>query len=320
MLWNNGVKLIISDVDETIADNYLPASTEMITELSSLLEEGKILFLVTGASIKRIQMRITDLIPSHLRKNILAAHCSGAEVWGFNDKGELRDEPFYTLYEGAMTGDQKAKWRMVIQQLITEFKLVAHEPMGAVEFMKQTNNNPLAVILEDRGPQITLEFVNSYDMSVEQEKLLEVTVPQTHGSYDLRIPVLERALSLYEEAGLPITPRLAGQWAIDFAIKGVNKTTAVHTILEDEKVLSEFGLTKEDVNNPNAMEIWGDKFSAIRGGTDRHMCEAVPKEVRAIDFRQEDPDEFPEGYNIVLWDGKHHLFDGLFEYLQTRHI
>jgi hydroxymethylpyrimidine pyrophosphatase-like HAD family hydrolase len=320
MNWNNNVKLIISDVDETIADNYLPADPEMIKELTSLLTEGKILFLVTGASIKRIQMRITDQISPNLRKNILAAHCSGAEVWGFTESGELKEKPFYTLYEGTLTDEQKKKWRELIKQLISEFKLKIHEPMGAVEFMKQTNNDPLSVILEDRGPQITFEFINSYDMSVEQEKQLELSIPQTHGAYDLRVPVLERAKVLLEEAGIPITPRLAGQWAVDFAIKGVNKTTAVKTILEDETILSEFGLTKEDVSNPNNFEIWGDKFSALRGGTDRHMCEAVSPDVRAIDFREENPEEFPPGYNIVLWEGEKHLHDGLLEYLQARHL
>lgn len=136
MKWNNEVKIIISDVDETIADNYLPAVPEMIIELSDLLEEGKTLFLVTGASIKRIQMRITNQIPSYLRKNIIAAHCSGAEVWGFGENGELRSKPFYTLYENALTEEQRKKWREIIQQLVSEFHLKLHEPMGAVEFMK----------------------------------------------------------------------------------------------------------------------------------------------------------------------------------------
>jgi hypothetical protein len=49
------------------------------------------------------------------------------------------------------------------------------------------------------------------------------------------------------------------------------------------------------------------------------MSMALPATVRSIDFRQEDPTEFPEGYNIVLWDGQKHLHHGLLEYLQSRH-
>ena len=60
--WNNKVKLLISDVDETIADLYLEAKPEMINELERLLSEGKVLFLVSGQSIGNIQWRITDHI------------------------------------------------------------------------------------------------------------------------------------------------------------------------------------------------------------------------------------------------------------------
>lgn len=62
----------------------------------------------------------------------------------------------------------------------------------------------------------------------------------------------------------------------------------------------------------------GDKFSVVKGGTDRHISEALPKKVRSISFRQEDPKEFLEGFNIVVWDGQKHLHEGLLEYLKSR--
>ena len=84
------------------------------------------------------------------------------------------------------------------------------------------------------------------------------------------------------------------------------------------EVLATVGLKPEDVQNPTELEVWGDKYSVLHGGTDRHMSEALPPEVRSIDFREENPAEFPEGYNIVLWDGHQHLHHGLLEYLQSR--
>ena len=80
--WNNEVKLIVSDVDETIADLYVKAEPEMIRELTQLLKEGKALFFVTGQGLKSVQWRIIDPIPQQLRSLILVGHCSGAEVWG----------------------------------------------------------------------------------------------------------------------------------------------------------------------------------------------------------------------------------------------
>lgn len=316
--WNPKVEFIISDVDETIADLYLDASSETIRELEKLLGEGKALFLISGQSIKSIQRRITNHLRRELRWRIIVGHCSGAEVWGFDRRGDLRIKPFYSLYRASVSQSQRKKWREVIQNLIAEFKLKVFPATPIAEFKKKTGNDPLAIMVEDRGAQITFEVVNAYDLSPKQISELQVKVPNTHGSYDLRIPILERAEKLLEEHDLPITPRLAGVFAIDFAIKRVSKTTAIKYVMEHDAILHSVGISKEELKNPKHIEAWGDKFSATRGGTDRHISEALSKEVRSITFREENPSEFLEGYNIVVWDGKKHLHDGLLEYLKSR--
>lgn len=320
MQWNEKVKLIISDVDETIADLYIEAKPEMIAELEKLLADNKVLFLISGQSVKSIQWRIIDHIRKDLRQRIIVGHCSGAEVWGFDEEGKLRDTPFYSLYETALSKEQKKSWREVIRELVDEFKLKTLPTMPIAEFEKKSNGDPLTIMLEDRRPQITFEIINGYDLSPEQEQKLEIEVPETHGHYDLRIPILERAEKLFEERGLPITPRVAGVFAIDFAIKGVSKTTAVKYVIEHDSILNSLGIRKTDIENPESMEVWGDKFSVVRGGTDRHISEALPKEVRSITFREERPEEFLGGYNIVVWDGKEHLHDGLLEFLKSRNL
>jgi len=316
--FNPQAKLFLSDVDETVADNYTPAAPQMIDELSLLLSEGRKIIFISGASISRIRQRIVNAIDANLRKNIVISHCSGAEVWGFDESGELQVVPYYSLYESALNESQRRKWREIIQRLISEFKLKVHEPLTAREFKEQYGDDPLEVIIEDRGPQITFEFINGYDLTPEQEADLEVAVPLTHGALDLRIPILERADTLLQAAKIPVTPRLAGTWALDFALKGVSKTESVKRILNDPKCLNDLGLTTEQLTNPTSMEIWGDKFDQFRGGTDRHIQEAVSPAVRAIDFRREDPAGFMEGYNTVVWNGDKQLHEGLLEYLQLR--
>lgn len=317
--WNDEVKLILSDVDETIADIYTPARQEMIEELTTLLEEKISLFFVSGAGLSRIIERITNHIPPKLRKHILISHCNGAEVVGFTQNGILRDEPFYSLYDQIMTPQQKQTWRDIVKQLVQEFHLKVYPAMPVSSFKFQAGNDPLSVMLEDRGPQITFEMVNAYDLSPEQEAALETAVPLTHGALDLRIPVHERADELLKKAKLPITPRLGGVFALDLGLKGVSKTNSITHLLENDHVLASIGLTKHDLVDPSHIEIWGDKFDQYRGGSDRHMCEAVNPNVRAIDFRKENPEGFLKGYNIVLWDGENQLQDGLLEYLQRRH-
>ena len=316
--FNDSARLILADVDHTIAETYAPAEPEMIRELSELLSEDRVLFLVTGGGLPRVRERIVDRLPEHLRQKVLVAHCSGAGVWGFNEKCSPRDEPFYTLYDSVMDTAQKKRWRELVAQLIEEFQLEVHEPMPKAGFTQKYGDDPLKIMMEDRGPQITFEVENGYDLTPEQEEALEVQVPATHGALDLRIPILERADELFRKDGLPVTPRLGGVSALDFALKGVSKTRAVKYLFDNKDVLHSVGLTKAIICEPRHIEIWGDRFDRLRGGTDRHMQEAVSKEVRAVDFRDEDPESFLPGYNTVLWNGEKRLQHGLLEYLIAR--
>lgn len=315
--WNRNVKFIVSDVDETIADLFVPASAEMATELNRLLEDDISLFLVSGAGFASIKRRVIDLIKPELRKKVLVSHCSGAEVIGFDEEGNELEEAYYSKYDETLTDEQKAKWREIVAQVTKEFHLEPHPNMPVKQFKEEFGDNPLAIMFEDRGPQITFEFVNGYSLTPDQIKILKSRIPD-FDAVDLRIPVMARIGQLLEAAGVPVTPRFGGMFALDLAIKGVSKTTSVKFALENSEVLAHLGLKPEDIQDPQAMEVWGDKFSTINGGTDRHMSEALPKAVRSIDFRREDKSEFMPGYNTVVWHGSQELHNGLLQYLQSR--
>ena len=319
LAWNTKVRLILSDVDETIAEVYSPAETEMIEELSSLLKEGYKLFFVTGGSLARVRKDITDRIDPFLRGSILISHCSGSEVWGFTSDGVLRDKPFYSVYESTFTPEIKQKWRSVIAQLVEEFELRPHPAQPKVDFWREVGREPRDIMLDDRGPQITMEVVNATDLNTAQLDQFKQSIPLTHGKHDLRSAIKERAKQLLEESNIPITARFGGNFALDFAVKGVSKTTSITTVLNDKNLLTTLGLKPDDLNSPEHFEVWGDKFSELHGGTDRHMSEALPPSVRSIDFREENPTEFPRGYNIMVWTGEHHLHHGRLEYLSKRH-
>jgi hypothetical protein len=316
--WNNQVRLAISDVDETIADVYTQADPAIIHELSRFLKDGGKLFMVSGGGLARIQADITNLIEPKLRQSILISHCSGAEVWGFEPSGDLRSKPFYSVYENRFTPDLKKLWREVVAELLEEFNLIPHPVCPKLKFLETIGRDPHDIMYDDRGPQITLELINAYDLSDEQLKQIGREVPYTHGQRDLRIPLMERAEQLFAKADIPITPRLGGTFALDFAVEGSSKTTSIKQALGSPKILATIDLKPSDLSNPKNIEVWGDKYSVLRGGTDRHMSEALPPTVRSIDFRQEDPAEFLEGYNTVVWDGEKHLHHGLLEYLRSR--
>jgi hydroxymethylpyrimidine pyrophosphatase-like HAD family hydrolase len=320
LVWNPNLKLILADVDETIADVYTDATPAMIKHLTLLLEEKLVLFLVTGAGLDSVNERIVSKIPAPLRHQIIIAHCSGAEVCGFTHSGELK-EPYYSVYDQKMNSQQKQTWRGIIDQLITEFKLETTPTMTVNKFKAVAGDDPLIVMKADRGPQITLEFVNSYDLTSNQlahlQKELDLTLTQSDGHFDLRLPVYNRAEELLNAANLPVHPHLAGVFALDFILEGVSKTTALQTILSDHTLLESYNLPLDIADQPELIEIWGDKFG-IKGGSDRKMCLAVNPQTRAIDFRPESAVDLGDEFNIVVWDGRATLHHGLEEYLSSR--
>lgn len=320
--FNPLTKLILADVDETVADVYTQATPDMIDKLNLLLEGGKSIFFVSGGGLQSICERITDLLEPELRQRILIAHCSGAEVWGFEPRGEIKSRPYYSLYQGCFTEEQKSSWRQITSTLIEQFHLKTFPTQPKDSFVQASKGDPFSIILADRGPQITFEFINSIDLTLDQkkfiEKLAKTQILPHHESYDLRYAVMQEAIKLYKKSDLPVHPHFGGTFALDHIINGVNKTKAVTYVLNNEQILSSIGLSLDDIMSEDKIEIWGDKYSQKKGGPDFQMCLAVSPKVRALDFRLENPSEIPKGYNIQIWDGKKQLHDGLLEYLQHR--
>lgn len=292
--WNKDAKLIVSDFDETITKVYQKTHPELIKKIEKILQEDIVLFIITGAGLQSIKERFSDLISPKLRKYVLIANCHGAQIWGFESRGELMKKPFFDIYEKKLSLEQKKLWRVLVKDLIKEFNLIVYPTMSPDIFSKKTENNPLSIMLADRGPQITFEMPNDY--------------------LDLRDRIIKRGQQLITQYKLPLYAFKSGVFAIDFIISGVNKTTAIKYFVNSSLILKSVGLTKKDLEKPEkTVEVWGDKFV---DGPDILMCQALPSGVRAIDFRQEDLKELPKGYNIQLWTGEKNLQDGLLEYLE----
>lgn len=297
--FNEDVKLIFADVDDTIAPPYIEATADMIHALNHLLSEDRSLILTSGGSLQSIMQRITDKIDASLRHKILIVHCLGAETWGFERDGTLRPHAWHSVYHEKLDDGQKLLWRKLVEEVEEEFGLRVYPTQPMSDFAKESNGDPKAVMKADRGPQITWEFVN--DPS-------------------LRDPIITHIQKIFTENQLPVTPRKGGTCALDLALEGVSKTSAVRHILSDKEVLQSIGIhDTQIVHSPIKMEVWGDRF--MPGLPDVDMSVALPPQVRSISFRKdEDIATFPKGYNIVLWDGTRELCEGVLEYLQTRRV
>ena len=51
IVWNSKLRLVLSDVDETMADLYRPAEPGMLDALTRLLDQGIVMILITGQSV-----------------------------------------------------------------------------------------------------------------------------------------------------------------------------------------------------------------------------------------------------------------------------
>jgi hypothetical protein len=309
--WNPNLRLVFADVDDTVAALYRPATAAMLTALGRLLERGVRIAFITGQGVAGVERRVVMNLPASLRRWVAVGGCSGAELYGYSALGE-RNSVAFDSAEDALSAAQKAAWRDIIRQLIDEFHLIPHPSAPFDEFVARHGEDPWHIILEDRGPQITLEFPSAFQLTEPARERVSRRIGFALDHADLRMPMMARAGRMLQAAGLPVFPRLAGEFALDFAIAGMSKARVVEKVLSGP-VREALGLERLA---PDEMEVWGDRFSQT-AGTDWLMCTPLDRGVRAISFRDEDPAEFPKGYNVRLWDGAHRLHDGLLEFLES---
>ncbi len=193
-----------------------------------------------------------------------------------------------------------------------------HPTQPKAEFWEKVGRDPLDVLYDDRGSQITIGAANATNLTIEQAKEIGVDIALVGGRRDIRTALQSRANELLAAANIPISPNFGGTCSLDFSVQCVSKTYTIERVLKSPEIMASIGLSTSDADDPEELEIWGDKFEIHDGGADRFMCIALPPSVRAIDFRDEDPNDFIKGYHIVIWDGERRLSDGLLEYLQSR--
>ncbi len=314
--WNPKVKLIISDVDETLADIYQPIDSTLALSLNNLLDSGLSLFLVSGGGLKRVENDIVGAIDPSLRYRLLLSHCNSSEIWGYKKNGKRKEQPYFSLAKKVLTNDQHHVWRETMTEVIRTLQLKTYPAMPISEFKKLAGDDPLSIIYDDRGVQITLEVINGYQLTIKQADKLAIA--KESDTYDLRKKIMRVAQTKFEKYGLPIASHPAGVFAINFTLGEVNKGDSISFLLKNKHLLSNIGLRPEALDHPEYLEIWGDKFSTKSGKNDWCLSAQLDPKVRSISFREENPGEFLPGYNVVIWNGKKHLHWGLLEYLQSR--
>lgn len=86
--------------------------------------------------------------------------------------------------------------------------------------------------------------------------------------------------------------------------------------MNNKEVLNKIGVVNPENISDSEIQVWGDKYSLVNGGTDMNMLYGLNKNVLAIDFRKEPINELDMTYNIKIWNGQKTLCEGLEEYLR----
>ena len=292
---------MFSDLDETLAPPFRDVSALLARELEALLAHGIALVVISGEGREGVHRRVVQHVMPGLRRHILVGSCMGAELWGYESDGMPRTSPFYSVYE-EMPESMRVAWRRVVANVLSEAGLLVFPEMPLEDFHSRAGDDPKAVILADRGPQITLVFANENHDEV------------THSWRDVIMTNLTAAL---EREGLPIVAIRGSSFALDLRIRGVAKRVAIEAVLSRDDVLESVRLKRTELfPMAERVEVWGDRF--VGDGVDFEMVEALPPDVRAIDFRLEDEAALPADYGLVIWRGTAALEEGVLEYLRTR--
>lgn len=310
------VKLVISDVDETIADVYVDTDPALISLIENLIKRGVRIVFSSGSGLTRIENGVISKLKKDYRKYVLVAHCSSSEIWGYDDEGVRLSHPFYSSISGIITDAQAQKWRDVMGEMIKSFYLVKYPAMPIGVFKEKSNHDPLSIIYDDRTVQITLEVVNGYDL--DSDTAYKLGVAMNDGKYDLRNEIIAWTTKRFAEENLPIQIHKGGVFAINFLITQSDKGGCIDIIKNDERILAHLGIKSDIFDDYRNIEVWGDKFSMKSGKNDWCISTALDPRTLSISFRKEDEAKFfPPGVNIRKWDGTKLLHEGVLEYLQN---
>ena len=302
------MKLVISDIDDTLAEPFKPASPSLMALLIFMLEEGLCLFLLTGQGFNNAFERIVKQIPKNLTHRVFLGYCNGAQVCRF--EGHQALEVFNAVEDLGLDINVDFVSR-ALEEVSKTYQLTYVRTRSLNTFIDVALESGIgtSVMLDDRGIQISLDFIcalASRESGVftaidDVDAIRQGVVGDLNHYFSHNCP--------YYEA------KYGGVSAIDIGLKGVNKGLPLRRLL---KKANQFSVSANviEYSSFEDIEIWGDSFSIDPWGADRSICVHLPY-VRALSFRDLVADDLQGLPRLQRWSGASRLSEGLLEYLQV---
>ena len=205
-------KLILFDLDETLAESKQPITQEVANMLTSLLEKYHV-GVISGGSYKQFEIQFLsgfkESRPELLDKLVLLPTCGTQMIMHEQGKQEVK-------YREVIPEEERSKIKQAYAKMMEEF---THQP-----------EKTWGDIVEDRETQITFSAYGQHAPPDEKKKW----DPQKQK----RIPMMD---FLQKHLGDAYEVRIGGSTSIDITKKGIDKAYGVKKI---EEVL---GIGKEDI-------------------------------------------------------------------------
>jgi hydroxymethylpyrimidine pyrophosphatase-like HAD family hydrolase len=298
--WNNSVRIVISDVDDTIAPVFQPASAQMIAAIESLLHKGCLFLFVSGQGLSNILQRVVMHISPSLRKQTIIAPCNGAEAYCFDPSGGLVARPLYSVKADHGARIDTGAVMPHLHQVLANFDMASFSVCDVGLFRLMSGNDPMAVMVDVRNVQISLDFVN---WMFEPPRA------------DIRSALIRRLNQEFIRNRSAFRARSVGAAAIDILPMGVSKGLPIRRLISWGESFRNDLPRRLVVQLPEEIEVWGDQFSETHNGPDLAMSRALPRETRTISFREIPGRHLPMDRDVTVWPGDSTLDAGVLEYI-----
>lgn len=196
-------KLIIFDLDGTLAKSKLSIDSEMAVLLNCLLNIMKVA-VISGGDWKQFQKQVVEKLPKESNlKNLTILPTCGTKFYGY-------DTEWKKIYSDDLTNDEKEKIFSSLKQAISEAKLTIKQTWGEQ--------------IEDRESQITFSALG------QQAPLGEKTM------WDPNFVKREKVKKILDTLIPNFSVRLGGTTSIDITKPGIDKSYGIKKLRDIFKI------------------------------------------------------------------------------------
>jgi HAD superfamily hydrolase (TIGR01484 family) len=225
-------KIVVADLDGTLAESKLPIDKEMVEILSELIKYIP-LAVIGGGSYEKFSEQLISKIPKNSNLSKLYLFPTNATTFFSFSNGEWKK-----VYELALTEDEKAKIISALNRVISMFDFAKPKKI----FGKQIEDRQTQITFSALGQNAPIEEKRLFDPNFEKRKLMKAELEKLIPEFEIR---------------------LGGMTSIDITRKGIDKAYGIMKI--SEQLLYRI---EEMLYIGDALFEGGNDYAALRTGVD----------------------------------------------------